>query len=74
MKGLIDVDAERQRLAKQRQKIEADLSRAEAKLANPKFVDNAPDDVVAQERERQRDFRHRLAQLDEQLEKLEAIA
>jgi valyl-tRNA synthetase len=74
MKGLIDVDAERQRLRKQRHRIEVDLNRAEAKLANPKFVDNAPEDVVKQERERQHDFRHRLAQLDAQLEKLEALA
>ena len=70
MKGLIDVDAERARLDKQRGKVEADLAKTQAKLANDKFVNNAPAAVVAQERERATDFAKQLAQLAEQLEKL----
>jgi len=70
MKGVIDVDAERARLEKQRQKAEADLAKTQAKLANDKFVNNAPADVVTQERQRAVDFEKTIAQLDEQLEKL----
>ena len=70
MKGVIDVDAERARLEKQKQKTEADLAKTQAKLGNDKFVNNAPADVVTQERQRAVDFEKTIAQLDEQLEKL----
>ncbi len=74
MAGLIDVQAERGRLGKQAKKVQAELSRAEAKLANPRFVDNAPADIVAKERDRETEFRRQLAQIREQLERLEQIA
>ena len=70
MKGVIDVDAERARLEKQKAKVEADLARAQGKLANEKFVNNAPADVVTQERARVAEFEKTITQLDEQLEKL----
>jgi valyl-tRNA synthetase len=70
MKGVIDVDAERARLEKQKQKAEADRAKTQAKLGNDKFVNNAPADVVTQERQRAVDFKKTIAQLDEQLEKL----
>ncbi|WP_405223778.1 valine--tRNA ligase [Lentisalinibacter sediminis] len=73
MAGLIDVDAERERLGKQAKKVEAELSRAEAKLANPRFVDNAPAEVVAKERERQAEFRRQLDQIREQLDRLDRL-
>ena len=74
MKGLIDVDAERKRLGKQLQKIQADLDRSRAKLGNPNFVNNAPADVVTQEKQRAADFERQIGQLGEQLEKLDEIA
>jgi len=70
MKGVIDVDAERARLEKQKQKAEADLAKTRAKLGNDEFVNNAPADVVTQERQRAVDFEKKIVQLDEQLEKL----
>ena len=70
MKGVIDVDAERARLEKQKAKVEADLARAQGKLANEKFVNNAPADVVTQERARVAEFEKTITQLDEHLEKL----
>jgi len=70
MKGVIDVDAERARLEKQKQKAQADLAKTQAKLGNDKFVNNAPADVVTQERQRAVDFEKTIAQLDEQLDKL----
>jgi len=74
MKGIIDVDAERARLEKQKQKVEADLARTNAKLANDKFVNNAPADVVSQERQRAAEFAKTITQLDEQLEKLTKLS
>jgi len=41
--GLIDIDAERSRLGKEIAKAEAEIVKAEAKLANPAFAEKAPD-------------------------------
>jgi valyl-tRNA synthetase len=73
MQGLIDVAAERGRLEKQRERLNADLGRARGKLANANFVRNAPADVVAKERQRADEFERTLAQLAEQLEKLAGL-
>ncbi len=71
MKGLIDVEAERARLLKQRDKVSSDLARATGKLGNEKFVNNAPAAVVSKERERAADFEKAIAQLTEQITKLD---
>jgi len=73
MAGLIDVDAERARLTKQSEKVAADLAKSTSKLSNDKFVNNAPEKVVTQERERVAEFEQQIAQLDEQLTRLEAL-
>ncbi|PIQ43415.1 MAG: valine--tRNA ligase [Gammaproteobacteria bacterium CG11_big_fil_rev_8_21_14_0_20_46_22] len=52
LEGLIDFDAERARLEKEIQKLDANIARLEGKLNNPSFVDKAPDAVVAKEREK----------------------
>jgi len=74
MKGLIDVDAERARLDKRMDKVRADLARTNGKLGNENFVNNAPLEVVTQERERAAEFQKTIAQLTEQLEKLQELA
>jgi valyl-tRNA synthetase len=73
MKGIIDVDAERQRLGKQRENVEVELRKARGKLGNPNFVNNAPADVVTQERQRESEFERQLKQLSEQLGKLDEL-
>ncbi|HEX4700575.1 MAG TPA: class I tRNA ligase family protein, partial [Pseudonocardiaceae bacterium] len=47
LSGVIDVAAERKRLAKELAATEKELAQCEAKLGNPQFVDRAPADVVA---------------------------
>ena len=74
MKGLIDVDAERARLDKQTDKVRGELAKANGKLGNEKFVNNAPSAVVEQERERVADFEKTLTHLSEQLQKLDELA
>ncbi|MGI9237509.1 MAG: valine--tRNA ligase [Woeseiaceae bacterium] len=71
MKGLIDVDAERARLGKQLEKARAELLRANGKLGNEKFVNNAPAEVVRQERARAVDFEKTIDQLGDQIAKLD---
>ena len=70
MEGLIDVNAERARLNKLEERVQADLNRSRAKLDNSSFVNNAPAEVVTLERGRVVEFEKQLAQLTEQLEKL----
>jgi valyl-tRNA synthetase len=74
MKGLIDVDAEKARLKKQQDKVSVDLRRSSGKLSNEKFVNNAPPEVVSQEKERIVEFERTIAQLAEQIEKLDELA
>ena len=66
--------AERKDKRKQIDKVRGELDRANGKLANEKFVNNAPPAVVEQERTRVRDFERTISQLSEQLDKLDQLA
>jgi valyl-tRNA synthetase len=66
----MDVDAEKARLEKERQKIDAYAAKIEQKLANERFVAGAPADVVAAERERLVEAHAKRAKLDEALREL----
>lgn len=70
LKGVIDVAAERTRLDKEIAKADADIKRAESKLANEKFVANAAEEVVEEEREKREAALARRAKLLEALERL----
>jgi valyl-tRNA synthetase len=66
--GLIDLDAEKQRLEKEIGRIDGERSKSEAKLAN--FGEKTPPNVVAQERQRLAEFEATLAALRDQLARL----
>ncbi|WP_333677965.1 valine--tRNA ligase, partial [Dyella sp.] len=68
--GLIDLSAEKTRLAKEIAKIESEIKKCEAKLGNANFVANAPAEVVTQERQRIADWSTQLGALREQMRKL----
>ena len=70
LKGIIDLDAEKARLDKEMAKAEADIKRVDAKLANAKFVANAPEEVVEEEREKRVEALARKAKILEALERL----
>jgi valyl-tRNA synthetase len=63
----VDPVAERNRLAKQIESLEAEVAKARAKLGNASFVERAPPAVVEQERKRLADFEGKLADLRNQL-------
>ena len=73
MAGLIDKDAEVSRLNKEIEKLEKEIGRIEGKLGNQKFVANAPEAVVAKEREKIAGFKSSQEKLIEQREKIAAL-
>jgi len=70
---LIDLDAEKTRLAKSRDKTVADIERINAKLGNEKFVANAKPELVEAEREKLAELTQQLASLDAALSRLSEI-
>ena len=66
----IDVDAERERIAKEIARVEGEIAKAEKKLALASFVERAPLQVVAQERERLEGFSTLADQLRGQMARL----
>jgi valyl-tRNA synthetase len=68
--GLIDLGAEKTRLAKEISRIEVEIKKCEGKLGNANFVANAPAEVVTQERQRITDWNTTLTALREQAQKL----
>ncbi|MBM3344761.1 MAG: valine--tRNA ligase, partial [Betaproteobacteria bacterium] len=69
LKVEIDKAAEKARLEKERARLEGEIGKAKAKLANSSFVDKAPAAVVAQERGRLAKFEATLADISAQLGK-----
>ena len=65
LKGLIDLDVERQRLGKEIGRLEKALSGLEKKLANKGFLKNAPPEIVENERGRREEYRATLEKLKE---------
>jgi valyl-tRNA synthetase len=72
LKGVIDLAAERVRLAKEMAKADADIARVDAKLGNPNFVSRAPEEVVEEEKEKREEAQARKAKIAEALERLKA--
>ena len=67
--GLVDLEAERARLAEQLEEIEGRIARSEALLAG-EFAQKAPPHVVEREREKLADLKATRRQLQERLERL----
>ena len=61
LSGLIDLEAEKQRLGKQLEKIEKELAGIDAKLNNQNFVLNAKPEVVEAQRMRRKDVEIKLS-------------
>jgi valyl-tRNA synthetase len=70
LKGVIDLAAERARLAKEMQKADADIARVDAKLGNPNFMARAPEEVVEEEQEKREEALARKAKIAEALDRL----
>lgn len=72
LEELIDLDEEIARLQGDLKKFVGEVKRAEGKLGNEKFVNNAPEAVVAEEREKLADWQAKLAATESRLEELKS--
>jgi valyl-tRNA synthetase len=70
LKGVIDLAAERARLAKEMQKADADIARVDAKLNNPNFMARAPEEVVEEEQEKREEALARKTKIAEALDRV----
>ncbi|MEE4145561.1 MAG: valine--tRNA ligase [Halieaceae bacterium] len=73
MAGLIDRDAELQRLGREIEKLEKDLTRIKGKLGNASFVAKAPAAVVEKEQEKMEAQQQALDTLQEQQRQIEQL-
>ena len=74
MAGIIDVDAELARLDREIEKNALEAKKLSGKLSNAKFVDNAPAEVVAKERQKLNEFESSLTQLQDKRKVISEMA
>ena len=67
---LVEIEAEKQRLTDEIKRLEAEVQRAEKMLANPGFVNKAPEKKVQEEKEKLAKYQTMLVATQERLEKL----
>ncbi|MGM0470979.1 MAG: valine--tRNA ligase [Bacillota bacterium] len=70
--GMVDLDKEIQRLEDELEDVEFEINRAQGKLDNEGFVNNAPEELVAEEREKVKEYQAKKEQLLERLEMLKS--
>jgi valyl-tRNA synthetase len=72
LEGMVDLDKEIERLEAEVEEVEFEIKRAEGKLANDGFVNNAPDHLVEEEKEKVKEYKAKKEQLKERLEMLKS--
>ena len=68
--GVIDISAEKGRLAKEIGKEEKEVAKVDSKLCNADFIARAPEEVVEENRERRQDALDRIARMRAALQRL----
>ena len=68
--GLVDFEAERARLGKEREKLAADQQKLAKKLSSPGFLAKAAPEIVEKDRNRHADLTEKIARIDQQLVEL----
>jgi valyl-tRNA synthetase len=72
LEGVVDLAAEQVRLNKELQKLDGDIAKIDAKLANADFLKRAPEEVVEEQRERRDEAEARKRKIGEALRRLAA--
>ena len=68
---LVDFEAEKERLAKEKKRLEGEVARTEKMLSNPGFVNKAPEKKIAEEKEKQAKYKDMLEKVCERLSMIE---
>ena len=68
--GLIDLEAEKQKLEKELQKLTSEIKRCEGMLSNPNFVAKAPEAKINQEKAKLEEYRKKYDAVNEQLQQM----
>ncbi|MCK5284198.1 MAG: valine--tRNA ligase, partial [Alphaproteobacteria bacterium] len=71
--NIIDIEQERTRLKKQLEKLEQNIKKIDQKLENKKFLSNAPNEVVEEQRSRKSTAEIMHEKLSHALEQLETV-
>jgi valyl-tRNA synthetase len=73
LEGIIDFDDEAKRLEREAGKLKKDIKFISDKLANPKFVDKAPAEIVQKERDKLAVIEGKLAKLQENITRIASL-
>ncbi len=73
LQGLIDVEGELEKLEREQKKLEKELQRVSGKLANEKFLNNAPPAVVEKEKGKEAELQARMEKNRESTERLNKL-
>ena len=73
LEGIIDFNEEGNRLEREAAKLKKDIDFISGKLGNPKFVDNAPADIVQKEREKLSVIEGKQAKLQENIARIASL-
>ena len=63
LKGIIDIEVEKERLSKEIKRLEGALLSVNKKLLNEKFISNAPKNVIDKEKNKKIDWDNSIAKL-----------
>jgi len=70
LEGIIDIEAELERLKKEVAKVETDIGHFEKKFSNENFVKNAPKDVLEKDMAKNEELKNKLAGLKDSVNRL----
>jgi valyl-tRNA synthetase len=70
LEGVVDVGAEKNRLAKELEKIQAEIAKVEQKLSNPNFTGKAPPHVLQEHQQRLAEWQAKRQRVLEALDRL----
>jgi valyl-tRNA synthetase len=73
LEGVIDLEAEKERLEGEIRRLEGQLRGSEKKLENSDFLEKAPARIVEREREKAASFREQMEKLQEKLQAFEGV-
>jgi len=73
LEGVIDLDAERERIAIEMEDLTKRIAQVEIRLRNDSFVNKAPEEVVQRERDKKDELRERWTRLRNRLQEMYAL-